>query len=436
MYSAGTGAHAISGDILSKYAALGWENGLGYPTCDAQSIPSGQLQLFQNGDIWWTAQRGAHEVMYPKVGGAGVAYSPAAGTDFGPNGPAYTDVQQGGEADCWLMASLAATAASVPADLTNMFTYDGTISENGSPVSLYTVRFYDNSNSHAAQYVLVDTKLPGGGSVYDHPVNGVLWAALAEKAYAEANGLGYVTGRITNSNAYDALGNTADAQGYAGGLCTWALQAITGNQDSSTNPSDMSSAWQAHKIVVLATPKTPGPNASSYIVSWHVYALVGYQLVGYNPSDPTNLVQYHVYNPWGTDSNGWAPNNTNTKYGLFWTNPQFLSDNFCSQSAVAGVAPAVAAPARTFEATRAFPSPAALDAFSVPPPAASPAGVTGVMIGADQVDAAFTHAGPGSRTNRLLDFVRPRQDKAARGRSSAHALDADEPAEALSLTRG
>ena len=70
-----------------------------------------------------------------------------------------------------------------------MFTADGTTVENGSTVSLYKVRFYNSSG--AAEYVTVDTELPGGGDYYDQAANGVLWVALAEKAYAEANGAGW-----------------------------------------------------------------------------------------------------------------------------------------------------------------------------------------------------------------------------------------------------
>ena len=76
-----------------------------------------------------------------------------------------------------------------------MFIYDGTTVDNGATVGLYTVRFF-NSNGSAFD-VEVDTELPSGGEYYDHVDNAlgtqVLWVALAEKAYAEANSLGLVT---------------------------------------------------------------------------------------------------------------------------------------------------------------------------------------------------------------------------------------------------
>ena len=88
------------------------------------------------------------------------------------------------------MASLAEVAARDPQDIKNMFTYDGTTVDNGATVRLYTVRFFKTPESAVRH---VDTELPSGGGYYDHPGQPVLWVALAEKAYAEANGPGYVT---------------------------------------------------------------------------------------------------------------------------------------------------------------------------------------------------------------------------------------------------
>ena len=97
--------------------------------------------------------------------------------------------------DCWLIASLAEVAARDPQDIKNMFTYDGTTVDNGATVGLYSVRFF--SSNGTAFDVEVDTELPAAGEYYDFVANGlgtqVLWVALAEKAYAEANSVGFVT---------------------------------------------------------------------------------------------------------------------------------------------------------------------------------------------------------------------------------------------------
>jgi hypothetical protein len=278
------------------------------------------------------------------------AYSPVIGTLFNDNPssasygkPSYLDVQQGSLGDCWLLASLAEVAAREPAVIQSMFTYEGNSLVNGSVVATYSVRFYMNvGSSLVAEYVNVDTQLPPRG-LYDSPltaVNGsnkpVLWVALAEKAYVEANAAGFVTSNHVGINDYDALG---------GGGPEWALQAITGKSANtfSINPSDVASAWNAGQLIVLSTSSP----ISSYIVGSHAYAVVGY--------DPSSYLPFEVFNPWGTDGSGyssvtgglynsysmgdgWAPGNSGKVYGLFWANAAFLSQNFDSQS-VGGAAP-------------------------------------------------------------------------------------------------
>jgi hypothetical protein len=250
------------------------------------------------------------------------AYSPVSGTLFGPNGPSPLDVQQGSENDCWFIASLAEVAARDPADIVHMFTYDGTALENGSVVGVYTVRFYNSSGT--PEYVTLDTELPDGGQLYDRPVNGVLWVALAEKAYAEANAAGFVTTADPGINSYDALGNINDT----GGDPRWALQAITGQptSDISVNPTNIAAAWNSGQLIVLTTV-TP---ASSDIVSSHCYAVVGY-----NPSSST---PFEILNAWGgTTSSVWCPQDTQV-YGLFNATAAFLSQNFTVVSLGTGAA--------------------------------------------------------------------------------------------------
>jgi hypothetical protein len=197
-------------------------------------------------------------------------------------------VQQGsGAGDCWLLAGLAEVAARNPSAIKNMFTYSGTTTENGSVVDLYTVRLYTGSG--APEYVLVDTELPAGGNQYDHPVNGVLWAALAEKAYAVANGAGFVTSHNVGTDSYAAL---------KGGQGAWAFQAITGNS-ARRDPlgwSDPASDWQSGRLIALGSKATTtniagGKGGILNIVGNHEYAIVGY--------DPSSKL-FTLFNPWGT----------------------------------------------------------------------------------------------------------------------------------------
>ena len=243
---------------------------------------------------------------------ADTSYAPLGGTLFAAGGPSFMDVQQGAAADCWLLASLAETAARRPNDIRNMFVYDGTAVENGFVVGVYSVLVHANDGS--PRYVTVDTEFPSGGTYYDQPINYVLWAALAEKAYAEANGAGYVGSNNTNDNAYNAL-NFGDPSN--------ALRAITGLSAGSyvTNAqTDLGAAWNAGKLIVLNTPTTPN---SSWIVGNHCYAMVDYQ--------PSSGQPYKIFNPWGVNPvTGLSPDTT--KFGLFTANMNYVLANFSSVS--------------------------------------------------------------------------------------------------------
>ena len=62
-WSAGTGAHVVSGAIQALWTAQGAEAGpLGYPTSDvtAAGVPGSQVATFQHGTVYWSAGTGAH----------------------------------------------------------------------------------------------------------------------------------------------------------------------------------------------------------------------------------------------------------------------------------------------------------------------------------------------------------------------------------------
>ena len=137
----------------------------------------------------------------------------------------------------------------------------------------------------------------------------VLWVALAEKAYAEANGLGIVTSGDKKVDSYDALN---------GGYPAWALQAITGetaNQVSVT-AGNLTSAWDAGDFVTICSDTTP---SSTTVVGSHCYAVVGF-----------NGSEFEILNPWGVTSSGWelGTENGHQVYSLFWATPTFLSENY------------------------------------------------------------------------------------------------------------
>jgi len=263
---------------------------------------------------------------------ADTAYSPVSGSLFGANGPSYLDVHQGAVGDCWLLASLAEVAARDPQDIRNMFTYEGTIVDNGATVGLYTVRFFDRT-SGSADYVQVDTELPSAGGYYDHPANGVLWVALAEKAYAVANGLGYVITNNEYQNSYSALNGP--------GWPSWALQAITGRPagDYTINSTNLASDWNAGQLIVLDSSTNAGDN----LIVGHLDAqgkpeTHAYAVIGYNASSST---PFELYNPWGLSSVVGHTSNYNGHQvydGPFWFSSSLISQDFAWQSIGTGTA--------------------------------------------------------------------------------------------------
>ena len=284
---------------------------------------------------------------------ASAAYSPAPTTAslFNPlnnSQPSYLDMRQQNAADCWLDASLAEVALRDPQDIKGMFSYLGTTVDNGSVVGVYSVRFYGPTGNPFM--VQVDTSLPSGGQ-YDNDINTAmgttsLWTALAEKGYAEANTLGLVTTNHPDQGSYAALNN---------GSVVWALQAITGQPANavSINPADAASAWTSGKLVVFCT--TNATSTTSSIVQSHCYAMVGY--------NPSSSLPFEIFNPWGTQSNGYAPNNGpgtssgNSYWGLFYANSRFVSTYFSSQGYGAGTTnPSLIAPATADDPTELAPS--------------------------------------------------------------------------------
>ncbi|MGO8902553.1 MAG: C2 family cysteine protease [Isosphaeraceae bacterium] len=258
---------------------------------------------------------------------ADTAYSPAPASAplFNSGGPSYLDVEQGAVGDCWLMASLAEVAARDPQDIRNMFTYDGTIVDNGATVGLYTVRFF-NTNG-AAVSVEVDTELPSGGAYYDRVTNGVLWVALAEKAYAEANGAGIVTTQYVGSDSYAALD---------GGDPSWALQAITGKpaSDYSINPANIAAAWNAGQLIVLGS----SPNAGDNLIVGDSNGTHAYAVISYNASSST---PFELYNPWGLSSvvgHTSSFNGHQVYDGPFWFGSSLISQDFAWQHIGTGTA--------------------------------------------------------------------------------------------------
>jgi hypothetical protein len=197
---------------------------------------------------------------------------------FGPNGPAYTDMQQGDLGDCYLVSSLGAIAKASPQAIENMFVNNG----DGT----YTVRFYVNG---VADYVTVNTSLPtyGGGPIYEGlgAGNG-LWLPLAEKAYAQWNETGNEGRDGTNTYASIEGGWMSDVDAQVLGASAQDYFNLSGNAQQAliagmTDPTD---------AVTIAT--NASTSRSSGLFGDHAY-----MVLGYNSANGT----FQLYNPWGMD---------------------------------------------------------------------------------------------------------------------------------------
>ena len=154
-----------------------------------------------------------------------VSYSAVSNPLFGTNGPSMSDVNQGFLGDCYLLSSLAEVACKNPNAINSMFTANGN--------NTYGVRFYVNG---AAEYVTVNNQLANGGYAFNYGTN--IWASLAEKAYAQLQAGGVVTGNSVNfGNSYSTIGN--------GGWPAYALEEITG-ASAITNFYASGSTWSTY----------------------------------------------------------------------------------------------------------------------------------------------------------------------------------------------
>ena len=234
---------------------------------------------------------------------------------------------QGSAGDCWFLAALAETATHNPGAIQNMFIANG----NGT----WTVRFYANG---AIDYVTVNDQLPlatydpsyNGGYAFDAPQNGILWAALAEKAFAEENLTGQVDTSQPGVASYAAL-NSGDA--------SVALAAITGSLSgySDVTPgataSDIAADLKDGNLVCINTPNSS--DIESHLVPDHCYAVVGY--------NPSSSMPFELFNPWGINTYSETGGKT---YGSFVAGGGYLEANFTTYAFAASAAPGPAPQAR------------------------------------------------------------------------------------------
>jgi hypothetical protein len=218
-----------------------------------------------------------------------VSYSASSKPLFSSSGPSMNDINQGYLGDCYLLSSLAEVAGQNSSDITSMFTSNGN--------NTYGVRFYVGGK---AEYVTVNTSLANGGNIFNYSSSDV-WASLAEKAYAQLQASGAVTGNSISGNTWTAIGN--------GGAPEMALEEITG-ASAITDFDASGSAWS--KVVYNqsfgVTGDTTGNSTSSVLSTLAADLSAGDDLVlssytnAKDSSGKTTLVADHAMSVYGYDS--------------------------------------------------------------------------------------------------------------------------------------
>jgi hypothetical protein len=202
------------------------------------------------------------------------------GTLFGSSGaPQYTDIYQGEEGDCWLMASFAEIAYKQPGIIQNSFTDDGLVLENGAQVHVWT---YEYHNGNVPEYMTLNNYFPSNGGLFMYADafqsiannSNVLWAPLMEKAYAGLYG-----------NSYADLN---------GGWAQNVLPLETGGVAGGNSPFSSESSY----IAAIQSPTTL-LTLASWSTNYGFVADHDYAVISVTGSGSTALFQ--LYNPWGTD---------------------------------------------------------------------------------------------------------------------------------------
>ena len=262
---------------------------------------SGGSQLNKLVDKWF---EGTDLPDVTNSNGTTLNYQQVSGSLF-VNGASYSDIDQGGDDDCYFVAALGEVAQHSPQTITNMFIVNG----DGT----YTVRFYNGSSE---AFVTVNGELPvtsngtaffAGWGFTDTNATGIvknmfnntgneLWVALAEKAYVQLDESGWI-GQAGN-NTYEGIGI-----GYA----STAYSQITGKSASQTSingPSasittTLASIFNSGKALLLLSKTSPAAN----FVSDHYYMVVGYnastqlfEIV--NPHNVTDIGSEEVVTEW------------------------------------------------------------------------------------------------------------------------------------------
>ncbi len=232
-----------------------------------------------------------------------VSYSSSSSPVFAAGGPSMNDINQGYLGDCYLLSSLAEVAHQDPSMISSMITSNG----NGT----YGVRFYVGG---APEYVTVNSSLADAGSVFNYGTD--IWASLVEKAYAQLQAGGEVTGNywVNFGNSWTTIGNGGYPEFtleeitnsptitdfYAAGR-TWtcdvcnssfALTAYSNGNSTAAVQSILAADLRSGDDLVLSSNTNAKDSAGKQtLVADHAMSIYGFD---------TATSMFEIRNPWGT----------------------------------------------------------------------------------------------------------------------------------------
>ena len=321
----------ISDDVvLGNAANATWTGG----TSDATALgnltaASSQTQVNELIGKWFLGtDLPSSTVMMTGAPSFTVAYSDVSLPLFASNGPSMSDVNQGYLGDCFVLAPLAEMAAQDPSAIQSMITANGN--------NTYNVRFEIDGK---ADYVTVDDKLADGGEIFNHASDA--WAGLIEKAYAQLQASGSVTGdgfsfgnsfssiasggdpemtleAFTGASTitdFDASGSSWTSDVYNGASLTMpngqnnvTLQSASNGLSDNTVQTDLVSDLSAGDDLILSSfTGATDKNGNTTLVADHAMSVYGFD---------ASTGMFEIYNPWGTWSGGGQNWDTTFEVGL------------------------------------------------------------------------------------------------------------------------
>jgi hypothetical protein len=232
-----------------------------------------------------------------------VSYSAVPSPVFGASGPSMNDINQGYLGDCYLMASLAEVAYQDPSAIESM------IINNGN--NTYGVRFFVNGS---ADYVTVNDSLADGGTIFNSATD--IWGDLIEKAYAQIQASGVITGNTYNfGNSYSTIGNggapeyaleeITDASAitdFNAGRASWSEDVYNDDLNTQSTGSGLTTAsvlatlvadlGKGYDEVLSSSTNATDSSGMTTLVADHALSVYGYD---------STTGDLEIRNPWGTD---------------------------------------------------------------------------------------------------------------------------------------